>query len=402
MSEHHPTAPAAAVKPAKPYPEFPLTAHPAGYWCKKIRGKIHYFGPWADPDAALKKYLEQKDALHAGRKPREVSEGVTVKELCNQFLNAKQALVDSRELTKRSWLDYKAACVLLVSHFGKGRLVADLDPDDFAALRGKMAKKWGPVTLGNVIQRMRVVFKYAWDNGIIDRPMRYGQAFKRPSRKVVRIDRARKGPKLFTADEIRAMVQGALVIGEGGPELVQAGAQLKAMILLGINCGFGNADCGNLPRSALDLERGWIDFPRPKTGIARRCCLWAETVQAVREASARRPEPKAEAHAGLVFITKYGLPWAKDTADQTLAKEFGKLLRKFGINGRKGLGFYTLRHTFRTVADEAKDQPAVDFIMGHEVPHMSAVYRETISDARLRDVVGHVRCWLFTVPAGPQ
>jgi hypothetical protein len=66
------------------------------------------------------------------------------------------------------------------------------------------------------------------------------------------------------------------------------------------------------------------------------------------------------------------------------------------INGRKGLGFYTLRHVFRTVADESKDQPAVDFIMGHEVPHISAVYRETISDARLRAVADHVRHWLFS------
>ena len=40
-------------RPAKPYPEFPLTAHLAGYWCQKIRGKIHYFGPTDDPDAAL-------------------------------------------------------------------------------------------------------------------------------------------------------------------------------------------------------------------------------------------------------------------------------------------------------------------------------------------------------------
>ena len=39
-------------KPAKPYPDFPLTAHPAGYWCKKIRGRLYYFGPWADPNSA--------------------------------------------------------------------------------------------------------------------------------------------------------------------------------------------------------------------------------------------------------------------------------------------------------------------------------------------------------------
>ena len=33
--------------------------------------------------------------------------------------------------------------------------------------------------------------------------------------------------------------------------------------------------------------------------------------------------------------------------------------------------------------------------MGHEVPHMSAVYRETVSDERLRAVADHVRKWLF-------
>lgn len=389
MSEDHPTTSATTGKPGKPkkpYPDFPLFPHATRRWAKKIRGKMHYFGPWNDPDAALKKYLEQKEALHAGRKPREATDGLTIKELCNQFLNAKQALVESGELTNRSWQDYKAAGDLIVSHFGKGRLVGDLAPDDFSTLRNKLAKKWGPVTLGNVIQRMRVFFKYAWDNDLIDRPVRYGQGFKRPSRKVVRIDRAKKGPKLFSADEIRRL-------------LASAGTSMRAMILLGINGGLGNADCGHLPLSAVNLETGLIDFPRPKTGIPRRCPLWPETVQAIREASAVRPEPKKEEHAGLVFITKYGLPWAKDSADQTLAKEFGKLLRALRINGRTGLGFYTLRHTFRTVADESKDQPAVDFVMGHEAPTMASAYRETISNARLKAVTDYVRTWLFAEPA---
>ncbi|MCI0376875.1 MAG: hypothetical protein L0215_04670 [Gemmataceae bacterium] len=197
------------------------------------------------------------------------------------------------------------------------------------------------------------------------------------------MERAAQGTKLFSRKEILAL-------------LAAAGTQVKAMILLGINAGFGNADCGNLPLSAVNLDAGWIDFPRPKTGINRRCALWPETVQAIREAIAMRTEPKTAKHSSLLFTTSHGGSWSKETSDNPVAKEMAKLLKSLRINGRKGLGFYTLRHTFRTVADESKDQPAVDFIMGHEVPHMSAVYRETISDARLKAVADQVRNWLFT------
>jgi integrase len=382
MTESILTAPAQPGKPVKPYPEFPLYAHAAGYWAKKIRGKLHYFGPWVDPDAALAKYLDQKDALHAGRKLRSDTAALMVKDLANHFLNAKQALVDTGELSPRTWAEYKTATDLLVKNFGKHRLVSDVDPDDFATLRNRMAKTWGPHRLANMIQYVRSVFKHGFDAGLIDRPVRFGPGFHRPTKKTVRLHRAEQGRKLFTADEVRRLLDAA-------------GTPLKAMILLGINCGFGNADCGSLPLAALDLEQGWIDFPRPKTGIPRRCPLWRDTVAAIEEALSRRPEPKNPEHAGLVFVTKYGGSWAKDSADNPVTKETGKLLRGLGINGRKGLGFYALRHTFRTVADEAKDQPAVDFIMGHEVPHMSSVYREAISDERLKAVAVYVRRWLF-------
>ena len=63
------TAGSHASKPAKPYKNYPLTAHPNGHWCKKIKGRIHYFGPWSDPDAALQNYRDQQDDLHAGRTP---------------------------------------------------------------------------------------------------------------------------------------------------------------------------------------------------------------------------------------------------------------------------------------------------------------------------------------------
>lgn len=375
------------VKPAKPYPEFPLTPHRNGTWCKKIRGKLHYFGAWEDPDAALARYLEQKDDLHAGRSPRPDVAASTVKDVCNAFLNHKQDKVNAGELSPRTWAKYKDACDLVVSQLGKGRLVSDLRPDDFTRLKNAMTARWGPLRVGDFIQHIRSIFKHAHEAGLIDRTILFGPGFARPSAKVRRLHRAAQGPKLFAADEVRKLI-GA------------AGVQVKAMLLLGINCGFGNADAGRLPLAALDLDNAVLDFPRPKTGVARRCPLWPETVAALREAIAARPEPKDRDAAGLAFVTKYGAAWHRDGDDATaghapIYQETAKLLKRLGINGRKGLGFYTLRHTFRTVADEAKDQPAADYVMGHCDGHMSGHYRERISDERLRAVTDHVHGWLF-------
>lgn len=382
MTEAHSNRPAVPGKPAKPYPDFPLFAHATGRWAKKIRGKMHYFGPWSDPDGALEKYLAQKEALHAGLTPRSDTRDLTMKDLANAFLNHKKDLLDAGELSPRTWAQYKETCDLLIKHFGKNRLITALAPDDFAGLRRRLAKRWKPLTVGNFIQRARVVFKYAADNDLIDRPVRYGQGFKRPSKKTLRLEKARQGHKLFTRDEIHKLLEAASV-------------PLRAMFLLGINAGLGNADCGRLSLRELDLKRGWLDYPRPKTGMDRRCPLWPETVEAVKQALAHRPDPKDPADAELVFITRFGQSWHTDTTESPISYEVGKLLRKLGINGRKGIGFYTLRHTFRTVADESKDQPAIDYAMGHEISHMSAAYRETISDERLKAVTDYVHRWLF-------
>jgi integrase len=382
---------------AKPYPDFPLTAHPSGRWCKKVRGRIHYFGYISDGhEAALDLWLRQKDELLAGRTPREpAQEGVTLCRLANKFLDHKESLLNTGELSPNTFVDCHRTCKNLLDHFGKDRLLDDFRQEDFAAYRVALAKRLGLVALGNEIQRVRSLFKFAFDTELIAAPVRFGPGFKRPTKKVLRLQRAKRGPRLFTPAELHKLMDAASV-------------QLKAMILLGINFGFGNSDCANLPLSALDLDAGWITFPRPKNGTDRRCPLWPETTIALRQVLETRPTPKDEADAGLLFITRFGAKWCKLVIDistedgkpttinndDSIGKEFVKLFKDAGID-RKRRSFYVARHTFETIAGASRDQVCVNALMGHVDNTMSAVYREQIDDERLQAVVNHVRCWLF-------
>jgi hypothetical protein len=188
------------------HPDFPLCRHPTGYWAKKVKRKLHYFGKLAnDPkgQAALLEWNRVKDDLLAGRKPRDKVEGVTVAELGNSFLNSKDRQLDAGELSARSRLDYQTTCDRIVSQFGKERVVVDLQADDFEELRATLAKTLGPVALGNEIQRVRTIFKYGYEAGLLERPVRFGPAFRKPSRRTMRLARAEKGPKLFAAADVK-------------------------------------------------------------------------------------------------------------------------------------------------------------------------------------------------------
>ena len=362
----------------KPHDKFPLTPHRgADQWCKKINGRVYYFGKLNDPESAEKKYLADKDDLAAGRVPRsvQVTTGrVDVAFACNSFLTAKRRRVDSGEITERTWKELFNTCQCLTKAFGRDRQVSDLHGADFDDLRSKLAKRLGPVRLTNEVQRVRSVFKYALAEGLIERPVQFGASFVRPPKRIIRLNRASRGPRMFTAEQCRLLLD-------------NASPKLKAFILLGLNGGFTSRDCGTLPRMAIDLTAGFIDYARPKTGVARRLPLWSETVDAIRATIATEGE--------LAFVTQQGTSFAKGTAgSDPIGLTFRRLLVEHNIH-RPGLGFATLRHIFQTVAEGSKDFPAIRHIMGHVDESISGAYREGVTDERLRAVVEHVRKWLF-------
>ena len=101
--------------------------------------------------------------------------------------------------------------------------------------------------LGNEIQRVRMVFKYAFDADLIDKPVRCGPTFKRPSKRVLRKGFSREG-----AEDAGS---------KGDPQSNRdRGTQMKAMILLGVNAGFGNHDSLHSRSKPWTSSRGTRDF----------------------------------------------------------------------------------------------------------------------------------------------
>jgi integrase len=374
------TAKAAKQKPSKPYPDFPLFPHASGVWAKKIKGEFKYFGVWDNPDAAYQKY---KDFVEG-----KSSDGTTVKQLANAFLQFKETALDNGELSPRSFRDYHHTCSHLVEFFGRPQLVDELTPDDFGRYRAHLSKRMGLVSLTNEINRTRIVFRYGVDCELLERAPRFGKSFERPRKESLQRAKQAKGDRLFSAPDLRRII-------------AAAEPTMKAMVLLAINCGYGQTDIASLPKSAIDFSGAWITFPRPKTMAMRRCSLWKETVAALKKAMKLRPAAKDPADDSLVFLTNRGRPFvrtkrnAKDEiiSVDTILPEFQALLDT--LEGVPRLGFYRIRHTHRTVSDGALDKGASDAIMGHTDPSMAGNYTHGRDDARLVKVCEHIRKWLF-------
>ena len=179
-----------------------------------------------------------------------------------------------------------------------------------------------------------------------------------------------------------------------------AGVQLRAMILLGINAGFGNTDCATLTVQALDLSGGWVSGPRHKTGVMRKAKLWPETVAAIQAAIAKRPEPATPEYRELVFLTKSGKPWVRmvgpdgRTVFDGMGAAHRELMHRLGIN-HGAAGFYSLRRMTETIGGGCRDQIATDVVTGHTSPGQGTTYRLDIDDARLVAVSDTIHGWLF-------
>ena len=342
--------------------KFPLTLHPTCQYCKKINGKLYYFG--SDKNHALERYQSQASYLHGNneKKQKKPDGEMSLKQLCNLYLQYQHLKVQANALTARHHNEQIASLNKFMSFLGQSRKIDEISTLDLQSYRRKLQKAYSTAHRMNLhISIMKAMFHWAKKNDVLD--------------SVPNIDAVSRGRivhkvrQTFSPQDIRQLLDAADI-------------KMQAMIWLGINCGFGCTDCAELKWNNLDLINDRVKLARKKTGISRDLPLWLETIVAIE---------KIPRKGKLVFYTSRGNPFmrtvlktddngnSKYTTQNTITHKFTRLIKKAELKVPKGTGFYTLRRTAATIAARSGDPFAVQRLLGHADLQMATRYVQDVS-----------------------
>jgi len=214
-------------------------------------GRRIYLG--ADEDNALDKYHRLSLGIEPVQAQPVPLNKITAKELANRFLAVQQANWQNPETTLKSYKDWLGR--FLRDH---PRLwVADFTVEKFAVWKLSLKERdYSPESINHYLGAVRAMLTFAEDTGIIEKAPKLKRV-----KNETRVKTAANTKPLYTLDELHAL-------------LSSAGLQMKTMILLALNCGFGPKDMRDLTWNHIDDKR--VTLPRSKTGICQTYLMWSE------------------------------------------------------------------------------------------------------------------------------
>jgi integrase len=366
-----------------PKGKFPLSKSGNGQWCKRHHYNYVYFGK--DKEEAYNKYVEWLAGVRAGKDPKTAradAEGQGHKSMqvvANAYLEYQHTQYVGNQI---EWQTYNDACVLLTSfvkfvgpHTPNGEVTTKTLQKYRTSL---IEKRLAPNTINNRLRAVKAMYRWVLANEEVSQTPSLGA--------IALLATPETQKQTFTAEESRKLIEAA-------------DPQMRAMILLGLNCGFGCTDCAEVEWRHFDLVAGYVDFPRPKTHVPRNFELWPDTLAALK---ALTPRPEL---GPLVFYTRWGSPWIRPSykgrgRDDEIGKAFKKVAKRAEVPLEKGNAFYALRRTAATVAAETGDAFAVQRILGHRDLTMASRYvqkrkRRCVNTVRATEHVSH---WLHNKP----
>lgn len=367
----------------KPY----IGKHPNGQWYKKHKGKPYYFGAIKDDptgDAAIAELAERWPGILAGtdhlRRLASSSGGMNVGELFGRYIAQRRIDLKAGTLSGQTFGYYCTELEWFVEWIKAGTPVASLKPEHFAGYVQHLieGRKCGSHARKRVIATIKTMFRWGAGNGHCPLP-NFGTVFKAPSttKQALRREKARAGAvdhldRIVTGDEIDKLLA-----------IMQP--NMRAITLLGINCGLGPADIGRLRWRDIKAECMLV-YPRPKTGNRRVVYLWKKTRDALTRIRTLKHTAEAiarEQDDALVFITKKRQPYYREREvvengkvvgikiDNAVSITFTRAAKKLKM---EGVSFYRLRHTFKTLGKRAKDRDALNLCMGHKTNSVEEGY----------------------------
>lgn len=351
-------------------PKHGLTRGKRG-WYKRVAGDVRWI--CSDIAAPTGDVADQifEERFYDLCQPAKSSSQMTVEELFERFTAGKLESARAQRLSMRTVRDYADAGARFVEAVGTVQ-ASRVEPRHFTAF-ARAIDKYSPSRRLKLVILIRGGFRWAFESDLIQKMPDFGVDLRGPSKADFRRHKAKRGPMLYSRDEVSALLE-------------HAAGQLEAMILLALNGGLGNTDLSAIPKAAVDLEKGLLKFSRGKTGIERLIPLWPEFVDAYLALEVPGP---------LLFLHHSGNLWVDEqkSNQDRIALAFAELCITAKVPNR---GFYTLRRTHRTYADEVGDQRAAAAIMGHDTGDIGGIYVQRISLERLQAIVDHVRASVLT------
>ena len=314
-----------------------LTRHPSGQWCRRVDGKLVYFG--TDYEEALRRWYRATRIR-----------GCTVGELAAKWLEWKRTLA----LSPRTMEGYEWMARQVGLWFGKDRCPEWLEPEEVQRFLSTLG---GPWRIRNALVILKGMLSWGDEMGMCDKP-RGMRLWKGPPERELR--RARRGEGcLWGPEEV------SLLVGSGSP-------RGRLMASLGINLGYGMSDL--CVSRSFDGD-GFVGGPRQKTGVPRLGWLWPET--------------------RTLWLELGGLPLGKPRSGH-LFRQWRSHVEACGLdlNGRR---HYDLRATLRTWMDECGDFEAARLVMGHECRGIERFYLRSIARERVRSLLRAVQARLHPV-----
>ena len=267
---------------------------------------------------------------------------------------------------------YRAALRAWKTHFGAraGRTAVNLDEItvsdwlDYRAWRagtrnseGGSVTGVGPRTLNADQQCMVRILNEAVLDGHIDRNPLLG---------LKKLREPRRPRRYLTKSELALLI-------------AKAPKRFRPLLLAAVYTGARKGELTALRWRDIDFEDGKIALFRPKVGNADRIDLHPALGKELLRLKNRRKRPPGDAH---VFLSWHGTPYSD------IRKVWKLTLAAAEIEGREGLGFHSLRHSFAThYLENGGAVSDLQMQLGHSKLETTQIYASALSERRRATVM---------------